>query len=235
MPENDRGASSDRAERWRELGTPRRELERLRERQAAQGDAAHARFEESVLLTSGELGYRQTTVREVLARCHGNRVQFYDHFSSVGDCYAAAYEGEIDRLVGALLTTAKAQGGWRAGLRAALAQLGRFAVERPLLARGVLVEVHVAGGPAMAKREEVFERLTRAIDSARRETDESRHSPPPITAAFMVSAIEESVAMALVKGEPQRFAASVPELTFLASSAYFGDEIAREELARAGN
>jgi hypothetical protein len=82
----------------------------------------------------------------------------------------------------------------------------------------------------MAKREEVFERLTRAIDSARRET-ESRHSPPPITAAFMLSAIEESVVMALVKDEPGRFAETVPELTFLAAAAYFGEEAAREELA----
>ena len=92
------------------------------------------------------------------------------------------------------------------------------------------MEVHLARGPAQHKRVEVIERLSRAIDCARRETA-SRHSPPPITAAFMVSAIEESAAMALASGAPERFAAAVPELAHLVTAAYFGEKAAREELA----
>jgi hypothetical protein len=92
-----------------------------------------------------------------------------------------------------------------------------------------VIQVHVAGGPALTKRYEVFERLTRAIDSARRETIASRHSPPPIAAAFMVGAVEQSVAMALLRGQPERFASAVPDLVSLAATIYFGESAGREE------
>lgn len=230
MAENDSAADNGADGASRKVATPRRELLRLRADQATQGQEVRGRLEEAVLIASGELGYRNVTVHEVLARCGANRVQFYREFANKDACYAAAYGVAIERVCGAALAAAAAQPGWRTGLRAALAVLARDVAERPVWARGVLVEVHVAGGPAMEKRLEVIERLTRAIDSARRE-NESRHSPPPITAAFMVSAIEESVAMALVKGEPQRFAAALPQLAYLAVGPYFGDEAAREELA----
>lgn len=105
-------------------------------------------------------------------------------------CYAAAYEVEAERLYAALLGAAAGDPSWRCGLRAALRQLPRVAGEQPLLARGLLIKDHIAGGPALAKREEMLERLTRLL------TGRSRHSPPPLT-PFMVSAIEVSVYMAL--------------------------------------
>lgn len=216
----------------RPAGTPRHELARVRAMQAQQSSEVGERIMEAMLAACGELGYREVSVQDVLDRYGGHRLQFYREFGSKAECYAAAYEAEAERLGGALLGAAAAEPSWRCGLRAALGELARFACERPLAARGLLVEVHVAGGPAPAKREEMFERLTRAVDSARRET-ESRHSPPPMTAAFMVSAIEASVCAALEKGEPQGFAAAVPELAHLVVAAYFGDEAAGEELALA--
>lgn len=74
----------------------------------------------------------------------------------------------------------------------------------------------------MAKRNELLERLSQAVDSARRES-ESRHSPPPLTALFMVSAIEASAVAALLSDEPQRFGEAVPELAQMIVGAYFGD------------
>lgn len=215
----------------RRAATPRGELARIRESQERQSAEAKQQIIEAMLTASGKLGYRNVAVRHVLEGYGGYRVQFYHHFAGKAECYAAAYEVEIERLCARLLDAAVAEGSWRPGLRAALAELGRFACERPDFARGLLVEVHVAGGPARAKREEVFERLSRAIDSARRETLESRHSPPPITAAFMVSAIEESVARALIEGEPERFAAATPELAHLVVMHFFGEEAAEEEPA----
>lgn len=224
------GASADAT---RAAGTPRHELARLRERAAERSSGLREEIMAAMLEACGELGYRKVSVRAVLERYGGHRVQFYSEFASKAECYEAAYAAEAERLCAALLGAAAAAPDWRAGLRAALGELGRYAGERPAAARGILVEVHVAGGPALAKREELSERLTRAIDSARRETG-SRHSPPPMTAAFMVRAIEAAVCAALEAGEPQRFTAAVPELAGMVAAAYFGEEAAGELAARAG-
>jgi AcrR family transcriptional regulator len=205
------------------IATPRGELARLQEAEAQEFVQIHERIMEAVLSVSGELGYRNVAVRHLLERYGGYRLQFYRHFESKADCYAAAYEVEIERLYAGLMDAAGPAESWRGGLRAALDYLAGFIEERPALARGLLIEVYVAGGPALAKREEVFERLSSALDRARHET-KSRHSPPPVTAAFMVGAIEQSVALALTKGEPESFVLAVPELTRMISVAYFGDD-----------
>ena len=97
------------------------------------------------------------------------------------------------------------------------------------MARTLLLEVHLAGGPSLEKRRLANERLAAAIDEARGEPGPS-HSPPELTAAFMVAAIESSATSALAAAEPCRFAAAVPELARLVVGAYFGEEAAEEEL-----
>jgi hypothetical protein len=131
-----------------------------------------------------------------------------------------------------MLSAGASAASWREGLLAALEELGRYLEERPLEARGLLVEVHVAGKPAAARRREVLERLTRAVDSARRET-KSRHSPPPLTAPFIVGAIDAAATSALYKVRPHEFAeAAMPDLLWMAVGAYFGREAADEERAK---
>jgi AcrR family transcriptional regulator len=208
--------------------TPRVELARIRAAQTGEITRLKERIMEAAIEACGERGYREATVQDVIDRYGGHRQQFYKHFAGKADCYAAAYEFEVERLYAALGDRAAAEPSWRQGLVALLSGLAEFLCERPTFARGLLVEIHVAGGPALLKRLEVFERLTRAVDSARRET-ESRHSPPPVTATFMVGAIEAAVTSALTRAEPEDFAAAVPELAHMVLAAYFGDEIAGEE------
>jgi AcrR family transcriptional regulator len=177
----------------------------------------------AMLHASGEWGYPEVTVQRVLDRYGGNRAQLYRQFPNLAACYLEAYEIEIERLCAKLLRAGASAPDWRTGLGAALTALATFANERPLVARALLVEVHLAGEAALRKRREILERLARALDSARRES-RSRHSPPPLTGLFMVSAIESAAATALSGGEPGRFEAVVPELTEIVCAAYFGDQ-----------
>lgn len=168
-------------------------------------------------------------MQKIVDRAELDRQRFYLCFEDQWACYAAAYADTVEELVADLRHVAERQEGWLPALRAALAGLGRFLEAEPLLARGILLEVHVAGGPAIAKRDEVFERLSRAIDSARRE-NESRHSPPPIAARLILNTIEAIVSRYLVIGEPERFADAVPDLLYIAVSIYFGRDVAEAEL-----
>lgn len=184
---------------------------------------------EAVLVLCGERGYSEVTVSDVVECSECSRIRFYRLFESKADCYAYAYAAEMGRLCGALLGAASAEQSWRAGLRAALADLALYIALRPATAKGLLVEVHSAGDIALEKRTETIARMTQAIDLARDEP--GSFSPPPITAEVLVSAVESTAIRALIQNEPTSFATAVPDLAHLIVMAYFGREAAREELA----
>jgi AcrR family transcriptional regulator len=223
------GRHTDGEESALRSGTPRGELAKFDESRERNADATRQRILEAMLATCGEKGYRRVAVQDVIDAYGGHRVQFYSHFSSKADCYAAAHDDEIERLRARVLGAAAAESGWRRALRAGLDEIGTFAEERPLVARGLLVEVHVAGGAALRRQGEVRDRFVAAIDAARREPG-PRPSPPPITAQFMAGAVESTLTAALAAGDPAAFTAAVPELTHMIVSAYLGEEAAAEEL-----
>lgn len=203
-------------------GTPHAELARLLETRKQREGEIRARLEAGTLLAVAELGYARTTVQAVLDRSAVSRNRFYREFDNLRECFAAAYSGEIDLLTERLL--AGCGDGWGEGLDSGLSVLRGLVLERPLLARALLVEVHVAGEPALAKRREVWERLSHALDGARRETAVPRHSPPPLTAAFMLGAIEAAVCDYLLEGTGDNFGEMLAELRALIRGAYLGPQ-----------
>ncbi len=175
-----------------------------------------------MLQACGELGFQRVGVEDVLERAGGGSEHFFAQFTGLGDCYAAGYEIETGRLSRELLALGCGAPGWRGGLHAALDHLADYVTAEPALARVLLIDVHLAGDLAELRRKELCERFARAIDSAREEPD-SHHSPPPLTSLFMVSAIESAAVAALIRDEPEGFAAAIPELEQLVLAAYFGD------------
>jgi hypothetical protein len=140
-----------------------------------------------------------------------------------------AHEIAIEQLLEELLDAARRHNSWREGFRAGLGQLIRFAVEHPRHAKRLLCEGRDAGGAARVKHLEVLERLSRAIDSARRETDSSRHSPPPMTGTLMVSAIEQAVCVRLSRREERTLWTLYPDLVHFVVLPYFGERAAWED------
>ncbi|HET7508882.1 MAG TPA: TetR/AcrR family transcriptional regulator [Solirubrobacterales bacterium] len=209
--------------------SPLRALAELRSVALERDQACRRDLALAALAASGEVGYRRLSVRLILERTGISRTLFYRLFDDKAACYSYGYELAIEALAHDLLAPARRVERWQEGFGPGLEALAGFLEGDPLFAKGLLAEVHVAGDPAMGKRKEVFERLSRAIDVARRE-NESRHSPPPITAEFILRAIEEAVISALLDGGPARFAASVPDLTYIATTFYFGEEEAQRTL-----
>jgi AcrR family transcriptional regulator len=222
------GGAMDDVER--RAGTPRSELARIRGTRAELETDLHREIQTAVLKAGGEQGFRGFSVRSAIERYGGNRAQFYRHFPDKAAAYEEAYAVAIDTLCERLLRVAGAERGWRPGLRAALWELGKFLVEQPLVARAVLVEVHVAGGGALGKRALAYDRLAEAIDRARAEPGHADPGPPPLTARFMLGAVDSAAAAALVRDEPAGFAALVPELSYMIVAAYFDEKAAAEEL-----
>jgi AcrR family transcriptional regulator len=189
------------------------------------GDEIRERTMEAVLVASGEIGFRETSVRTILERTDGHRAQFYQQFEGKEDCFAQAYASWIERLCVGLLEAAATAPGWEAGVRAALIDLFRFVTERPAIARALFVEVQIAGEPAMARHEAVVERLAGAFNGARDRFD-ADEAPPEGTGLFVVGGIESCVCEALTAGDPDRIWEALPELMHFVVGSYFGSEAA---------
>jgi len=187
---------------------------------------ARGRCEVAVLELSGEIGYRAVTVEQVLSHSGVSLEQFEAEFGDLESCFLAAYEAEADVLCEAMLDAASRAETWWAGIRAALETLLRFVAERPAVARALLRDVHVVGGSALAKHEEVLERLTAAIGSSGELPEEQL----AWTSSFIVGAVEGVVTARLTREETEDLPSLLPELMYLIVASFEGREAAASEL-----
>ena len=190
------------------------------------------RLLEAILLVSGELGYEQVTVKHVIERAKTSRGTFYKYFADKEDCFVGAYLEASEWLYRRVLGLSRRQPEWRAGLRVGLAELLEFCANQPATAKALFIEAHAAGGEALAQHDRLMERLARAIDGAREEAG-SLHTPPPMTSAFMVGAMEALVSAKLSSGEAEKAPEMLPGLLHFVVMQYFGEEAAWEDMTSA--
>jgi AcrR family transcriptional regulator len=184
------------------------------------GDAAVL---EAMLLTVGEMGYAGATVREVAERARITQDRFHRRFGSKEACFARAYEEVADRLGTQMLEACRETSSWRDGFRAALTELLRFVAEQPLTAKALLLEVRTARGSSWVVHQEVVDRLTTALDTARDEPG-GRAGATRMTSAFVAGAIEESLCLELAAGRADGAQLLLNDLTRLAFLQLFGEE-----------
>ncbi|HET9591313.1 MAG TPA: hypothetical protein VFP17_00205 [Solirubrobacterales bacterium] len=179
-----------------------------------------------MLELSGEIGYRAVTVEKVLSHSGVSLRQFEAEFGDLEGCFVAAYEAEADALCEAMLVAARQADGWRDGVRAGLATLLRFVSERPLVAKALVRDVHVVGGRALEKHEEVLAQLSTAIGRS----VELPEGQPGETPSFIVGAIEGVVTARLARDETEDMPALLPELMYLVVASFEGRDAAAREL-----
>jgi AcrR family transcriptional regulator len=182
---------------------------------------------EGVLHVVGEQGYRGASVRAVLDYSGGHRKQFYEHFESLEDCFAQAYDTWIDRLGANLLEAAVAASSLQTSVQAGLVRLFQFVGERPTIARSLFVEVQIAGGAALAKHDEAADRLAGLLDGVRADIRPDQ-APPESTGVFVIGGVEACLCDVLAAGEMSRLWDTLPELMHLAVGSYLGKEAADE-------
>ncbi len=188
---------------------------------------------EAMLLAVGAKGYDKATVQEVLERSGISRDRFQRRFGGKEGCFAQAYEMGADRLCAEVLEAGREAESWRAGFRAALARLLRTVAEQPLLAKALLIEVRAARGQAWAKHQQLVERFARAVDSARGQRG-ARPTVTPLTAQFVVGAVEETLATEIAAGRAAEVERLLPDLAHLTVLNYFGEDEAWLELGSPG-
>jgi len=187
---------------------------------------------EAVLLLSGEVGYRGLALADVADRAGIEVEESSSDFPDLASCFAAAYEAEAEALAAALVQLAAAAGDWRRGFRAAITALFRFAAEYPATTKALFREVHVAGGAALARRDEIVDRLSTLIERSWRASFPELPEPSPVAASFVVGVIEGVLRGRLLRGGDIDRDQLVSELMFLIVGSFMGSDAAREELDR---
>jgi hypothetical protein len=178
----------------------------------------------AVLELSGELGYRAVTLELLLSRNGATAEQFQADFAGLEACFMSAYEAEAEDLCTAMLAAAGEADSWRAGTEAALTTVLRSAAARPQIARALVREVHIAGGPALTKHEEVLERLAAAM--AEECKAPQGELAVPRAPSFVVGAVEGVIAGHLERGEERQLLEAGPELMDLIVTFFSGGEAA---------
>jgi AcrR family transcriptional regulator len=179
---------------------------------------------EAMLEISGEKGYRNVSVQDLIERCGASRQEFYAHFPNKGECFADAYEVEIERRYLRLMEAIDTAGSWEEGVLEGLRRTAAFLDERPALARGLFLEVHVAGGRALRKRATMNARLLQTLDDARGDAGEGDEAEPSTAASFMLGSIRHSVTGALRSGAPHEFSKEVRDFYRLLLTSFPGPE-----------
>ena len=91
------------------------------------------------------------------------------------------------------------------------------------MAKALLIEVRAARGEAWTAHQRQVERLIAALDTARGEPG-ARPDASPMTAGFVVGAIEESLSIEVAAGRAADAERLLPDLTRLAFLQLFGEE-----------
>jgi AcrR family transcriptional regulator len=188
-------------------------------------------MERAALELSGEVGFERMTVAALVQRSGSNLDRFYRTYADKSDCYALAYAAGMEELAAGTLGACAGEPGWAGGMRAALAWLAELVEAEPTVVRGLLGETRAVDARTRANRVKVFERLSRAIDGARRG---SGHSPPPLTAPFILGGIETSILHFLDGADGERSAEWLAGTVYVAVDLYLGPTAAREQVRRLG-
>ena len=153
-----------------------------------------------------ELGYPETTVRDVLVRAGMSRRTFYQLFENREECFLATYDDAVAGVLSRMDAACEAEPGVNEPLR----QLLFYLAARPDLARLLVVETVRAGPSGLERHErtmrELADRLVRAgPDPA---TEDLR-----LRAEASVGAVHRILHARIVDGQAGELSDLAPDLT----------------------
>lgn len=183
---------------------------------------------EATIRVAGSKGYLAASVADVLAEAGVSRTTFYKHFSDKQDCFLAAYDLAIGRVLDAAETACEGGRAWRDRARDGLAAVVELLAAEPALARMAIVEISAAGAEARRRHWTTMKRFAALL-----EPDSEGQGPelPANTALMAVSAVAGLIFDELREGRAEELPRLLPELEFALLVPYLGPRVAAEASA----
>lgn len=175
-----------------------------------------------------EVGYQKTTVSLIGQRASVSKSDFYKHFESKDDCFAAAYDVAIERIREQVLAAraARADGEWAPRVRDSISSLLELLANDPALASIALVEGLRAGRG-------IYDRYQAALESFVPYLREGAPDPPDggrvpeATHEAVVGGVASLLGRRVLAGEAEKLEALLPEVLEFALTPYLGAAEAR--------
>lgn len=151
-------------------------------------------------------GYEDTKITDIVELAGVSRPTFYEHFEGKDQCFAAAYEDGVERLVAIVEAAAEGAGEWDARLSAGLGAGLDFLAASPPLAHLLLVESLAAARPARLEHERSLARLATALSPSADER--AGAAVPEEIARLLAGGLASHLSGRVLAGEAERLAES---------------------------
>ncbi len=195
----------------------------------AGGELRRQAILEAMIRVAGDKGYQATSVADVLVEAGASRTTFYKHFDDKHDCFLAAYELVVERVLAAAVAGCAEREDWPAAALDGLAAVVELFVREPELARTAVVEAAVAGVRARRRQGAAIDSLARLLDEGwgpRR-----RPQLPASTALMAVSGVVGLMFDRLQAGRADELPQLLPELEFALLVPFVGPRAAIGEIS----
>jgi hypothetical protein len=119
--------------------------------------------------------------------------------------------------------------GWANQLRAALRETAHLLERYPAYSHFLAVDALAVGEPGRERQQALAARFAIFLDEARAESEQSGEAPAA-TSGWVMGILFDRIYRYSASGREAQLAADIPELMFLAVSAYFGPEAGLAQL-----
>ena len=190
-----------------------------------------ARALEAVIDLLAKQGYPATTVDDLVAAARIGVGSFYSHFGGKEECLIAAYDlivGEAEATISRVMDQGSS---WVDRVCLGVRSLLAWAAAEPSRGRIALVEIQTGGPEAMAHYLRNLDAAAGLLRTGRKVMRPARSLPDSLEQTI-VSGIAWLLHRHLVTGEESSMPSLFDELTELILEPYFGQEGAKEEIAK---
>ncbi len=186
---------------------------------------------EAMVRVVGRKGYRATSVADTIAEADVSRTTFYKHFEDKHECFLAAYDLVVERVLGEVVANCDPDAPWLERMRAGLATVVEMFALDPELARTAIVEVAAAGSDARQRHWNAIAKVTEFLEDG--EALAGDRELPANIGLMAAGAVSGLIFDELLTGRAERLPELLPDLLFAILVPYIGPGAATEEMRRA--
>jgi AcrR family transcriptional regulator len=197
----------------------------------AGGETRRQLILEAMVRVVGRKGYKPTSVADVIEEAGVSRTTFYKHFEDKHECFLAAYDMLVERVLGEVIANCDAEQTWLERVRVGLTTIVEMFALDPELARTAIVEVAAAGADARQRHWNAVTRFTEFLEDGE-ELADGRELPENI-ALMAAGAVSGLIFDELLTGRAERLPELLPDLLFAMLVPYIGPGAATAEMRRA--
>jgi len=182
---------------------------------------------ERLLLATAELvaerGYQKTTIELIAKTARVALSTFYEQFSSKEECFLAAFDESVSSAAEVFAELLDPEQEWSEQISAAIEIFLEMVVNEPARARLCIVESQAAGGAALARYQEMLERVAPKLREGREHNPRSSRLPDGLEVAI-VGGLAWLVHQRLVAGRDGEIKGLLPEMLQVTLTPYVGEE-----------